>query len=600
MTMPEPMEALLHPGLIRVRDDERALLNRLRQVLEDAGVEAATVASVEDVARHLDALFLVVVVGEFNAGKSSVLNALFGEPVMEEGPIPTTAKVTILRYGEERMDRQLSEYLVERRYPSPLLRALHLVDTPGTNSIIRRHQEITEQFIPRADLVLFVTSYDRPLTESERQFLTFIREAWGKRLVFVLNKADLARSDEALAQVLEHIRSGCRELMDLEPRIFPVSADLAFRAKTTDDPARRAEWWAQSRFEPLETFITQTLAGPDQLRLKLMSPLDTAARLLAALEARLHQRRTVLAEDERRLAALRERLAATRAELADGYRRYIAEVDTLLLEVERRGVQFLTDTIRVSQIGLLRDRDRFREEFARQVLRTTDHQIEQTVTAAVDWLLKRALALWTQTLTEFHEKMQAAGGAAATAAQAGFAYNRQEVFDAIMRETSRRLETHDLSEEARRILSNVQSGVDTVQMAGAGAASLGVLSGVLLAATTLDAVGGFGLASSAVLAAAGLTVLPRQRRKAIAELRDRIEGLRSDVEQALTRQFDQQIAETLGKLEATLEPYTRLIERERSETDRLEAEHAALRQETERLRHAVREQAGDADDALAG
>lgn len=42
-----------------------------------------------------------------------------------------------------------------------------IVDTPGTNVILQRQQRLTEEFVPRADLLLFVMSADRPLTESE-------------------------------------------------------------------------------------------------------------------------------------------------------------------------------------------------------------------------------------------------------------------------------------------------------------------------------------------------------------------------------------------------------------------------------------------------
>jgi hypothetical protein len=62
--------------------------------------------------------------------------------------------------------------------PVEFLRDIAIMDTPGTNSVVRQHQEITEDFIPRADLVLFITSIDRPLTESERQFLSYIQQ-WG-------------------------------------------------------------------------------------------------------------------------------------------------------------------------------------------------------------------------------------------------------------------------------------------------------------------------------------------------------------------------------------------------------------------------------------
>lgn len=47
------------------------------------------------------------------------------------------------------------------------LKQMNLVDTPGTNVILQRQQRLTEEFVPRADLILFVISADRPLTESE-------------------------------------------------------------------------------------------------------------------------------------------------------------------------------------------------------------------------------------------------------------------------------------------------------------------------------------------------------------------------------------------------------------------------------------------------
>src|SRR5690554_1829282 len=201
------MDSLVSPDVREVLESERNLLMVIHSLLGKLEADEETIEQIRQVAEHLEELFLVVVVGEFNSGKSSVLNALFGEKIMEEGPIPTTAKITIVRYGEEPVTRQLSEFVVEKRHPAELLKHLNLVDTPGTNSIVRRHQEITEDFIPRADLILFITSFDRPLSESERQFLSFIRESWGKRLIFILNKVDLADSTtRELEQVLDYLQ----------------------------------------------------------------------------------------------------------------------------------------------------------------------------------------------------------------------------------------------------------------------------------------------------------------------------------------------------------------------------------------------------------
>src|SRR5690606_8747908 len=106
--------------------------------------------------------------------KSTLLNALLGMEVMPEGVTPTTDKVTVITWGERIAETALGEELVQRTAPVEVLKEVSIVDTPGTNAVIRRHQELTERFVPRADLVLFVTSADRPFTESERVFLELI------------------------------------------------------------------------------------------------------------------------------------------------------------------------------------------------------------------------------------------------------------------------------------------------------------------------------------------------------------------------------------------------------------------------------------------
>ena len=115
--------------------------------------------------------------------------------------------------------------------PADLLRDVHIVDTPGTNAIIREHEQLTAEFVPRADLVLFVTSADRPFTETERAFLETIRD-WGKKIVIVINKVDIFERRAELDEVLDvrprRRRGACS---GMTPEIFPVSARLALRAK---------------------------------------------------------------------------------------------------------------------------------------------------------------------------------------------------------------------------------------------------------------------------------------------------------------------------------------------------------------------------------
>ncbi len=122
-----------------------------------------------------------------------------------------------------------------------------------------------------ANLVLFITSIDRPLTESERQFLSYIQQ-WGKKIVIVLNKID-TKEEAEVEEVVQFVDDKCRGLLGFKPLIFPVSARLALNAKRGGHPRE----WTRSRFEALEDYIFNTLGERERLRLKLLSPLDSAS-----------------------------------------------------------------------------------------------------------------------------------------------------------------------------------------------------------------------------------------------------------------------------------------------------------------------------------
>src|SRR6476469_4405570 len=226
------------------------LLAENRRLLGDLGPAVVRfVASAEDQAtlkrsaRQLDELFLLVVAGEFNAGKSAFINALLGSKILEEGVTPTTTHVHILKYGGAVSRTPVDAALDVITAPVELLQDINIVDTPGTNAIHREHETITREFVPRSDLVLFVTSADRPSTEFERAFLAGIRD-WGKKIVVVINKIDILETEEEVASVVECVAGNARTLLGADPEVFPVAARLALRAKESGDGALLA----RSRF----------------------------------------------------------------------------------------------------------------------------------------------------------------------------------------------------------------------------------------------------------------------------------------------------------------------------------------------------------------
>jgi len=582
-TLPLRADApLLPPAARSLLARGRRLLQALEPALRDAAADEDMLRRLAETSRDAEEGLLVVVVGEFNAGKSSVLNTLFGEGVLEEGPVPTTDAVTLVRYGERPETHRRGDGLVERTVPAPLLQGLTLVDTPGTNSIILAHQALTEDIVPRADLVLFVTSFDRPLSESERAFLDYVRGGWGRPLAVVLNKADLAASEADLEQVLSHVRSGFERLLGLSPRTFPVSARGAMAAKRaaaagTPDPER----WEASGFPALEAFLTETLAGPERVALKLAAPLATADRALETLAQRVAQRRSVVAADAGALAAFEADLASEADALREDTARQLTEIDAALLELERRGLRFLDDTIRISGLRLLRDRDRFKEEFARQVLRDAEREIEAAMGTSVDALLRRVLALWNRAYAFAAEQARRVPAGGASAPQA-FLYDRERVFGEVSRAARRYVERYDLREEARRLLETARSAAALFAGAQAAAVGVGALVGVLVAATAFDVTGG--LLAAGALSVAGFWLLPRERRRAQKAFSERVDALRSELKSGLREAFDTEAEQELAGVRALVRPVAEFVGAEESALDALDGQHAALSAEAAALR----------------
>ncbi|KAL8167711.1 hypothetical protein V2J09_009210 [Rumex salicifolius] len=244
--------------------------------------------------------------GEFNSGKSSVVNALLGGRFLEEGVVPTTNEITFLRYSEvDSGGTQRCERHPDGQYicylPAEILKEMVIVDTPGTNVILQRQQRLTEEFVPRADMLLFVLSADRPLTESEVTFLRYTQQ-WKKKIVFVLNKADLYQNSIQLEEATKFVKENVQRLLNTEHvMLYPVSARSALEAKLSTPNFGRG--YAEvattglnvtSNFDEFEKFLCNLLdgstdAGKERMRMKFGTPIGIAERLLSACQTLITQ-----------------------------------------------------------------------------------------------------------------------------------------------------------------------------------------------------------------------------------------------------------------------------------------------------------------------
>ena len=549
--------------------EERRVLGRLRLALAKFDAAPEHQQALEKSIDQLDEFFLLVIVGEFNAGKSAFINALLGSRVVEEGVTPTTAQINILQHGE-RLDRQVREpHLHVITAPVDLLREIHIVDTPGTNAIIREHEKITADFVPRSDLVLFVTSADRPFTETERAFLEQVR-AWGKKIVIVINKVDILDSEREVATVRAFVADNARALLGFSPEVFPVSSRLALRAKTGDPTA-----WEASRFEPLERYIATTLDAPGRVHLKLLNPLGVGASLAERHASFVRERLALLKDDFTTLDEVDRQLTAYQSDLMRDFEFRMSDIDRILLEMENRGQDYFDETMRIGRVMDLLNRSRMQQGFEQQVVGDAPQQIERKVGELVDWLVGADLKQWQAVTSHLAERRRQYRGRIVGEDDSGgarFHYDRTRLIEAVGREAQKVVDSYDRRREAQELADGARNAVATAAAVGAGALGLGTI--VTVAATTAAAdVTGIILAS--VLAAIGFFILPARRQKAKEEMRTKIAAVRARLSTALREQLRKEIERSVDRIRESIAPYSRFI---RAEGDKLQGVDQELRE----------------------
>jgi small GTP-binding protein len=561
------LSKILTPAQDELLKDERRILSRLRAALIRFDAAAEHQQALDRSIEQLDELFLLVIIGEFNAGKSAFINALLGSKVVAEGVTPTTAQINVLQYGETigREVRESNLHVITA--PAPLLREIHIVDTPGTNAIIREHEAITAEFVPRSDLVLFVTSADRPFTETERAFLEQVR-GWGKKVVVVINKVDIFENQRDLQDVQTFVAESARALLGFNPEIFPVSARLALRGKQGDAAA-----WSASGFEALERYIATTLDAPGRVHLKLLNPLGVGASLAERHSVFVKDRLALLKDDFATLDEVERQLEVYQQDLSRDFEFRMSDIDRILLEMERRGHDYFDETMRIGRVMDLLNRSRVQQGFEHQVVADAPQQIERKVGELVDWLVDADLRQWqgvTQHLAE--RRRQYKDRIVGEEGGARFHYDRARLIDSVVRETQKVVDTYDRRKEAQELADGARNAVATAAAVGAGALGLGTI--VTIAASTAAAdVTGIILAS--VLAAIGFFILPAKRQRAKEEMREKIAAVRARLSTALREQFQREIQRSGDRIREGIAPYSRFI---RAEGDQLKIVEQELRE----------------------
>ena len=566
---------LVTPQVQSLLTRERGLLADLQAFLVAQGAPPEAVAQARQAMQNLGESFLLVVVGEFNAGKSSFINALLGEAVLPEGVTPTTDRIYVLVHGE-RVDGRNAEpeatgdpFVVRLRVPIAALDGVALVDTPGTNAIVRQHQVLTEGFLPRADLLLFLTSADRPFTESERQFLA-LAARWGRTVIMVVNKADLLETPEQREEVRAFVEAGARRELNLTPPVYLVSARREQRA---------AESGGDEGFRALRAALQARLGERERTRLKLSSPLNAAAEILRGEERRASAARDTLKADLDTLGSLeaqRQRHQETMQGELDGQ---LNRLGRLLSEFEARADKFIDASLRLGNFRTLINGRAIETQFREQAISDLPDAIERQFATMIDRFVEANLHFW-EDVQAFLIRRQPPGEIARTR----FSYDRHALIEGIAGSASRHIAEVTEAQLTRQLAADTEEAMKGVVGLGAGGVGIGVIGAVLAGTLAADFTFIF---SGLAIGSLGLLILPARRLKALRQLRLKVTELRESLEAIVSREYGREQERADARLQDAMSPFTRFIEGEQQRLQAAQVQATGLRGQLAGLQNEV-------------
>lgn len=532
----------------------KSLLIQVKQFLAENRSEDKDLVLLDDLLFQMDDLFLLVVAGEFNSGKSAFINALLGSNVLDTGVTPTTADITILRHGSKMATTRSENGYLLVEIPNQMLEEISIVDTPGTNAILREHEELTTDFIPRSDLVLFVTSVDRPFTESERKFLESIRD-WGKKIVIIINKTDIVENPADLDKVQTFVRDNAEKLLGIIPNIFTVSARDALKSKLEAG-------LPSDQMRAIEEYIFRTLDTRHRFKLKLLNPIGILENLTHKYISLNSEQKDLIREDVRLLNDLNSQMNLFREDTLRSSKFRYAEIDNALLEFEKRGLEFFDNTFRLNRVMDLLNKERIKNEFNHVVVKDLAREIDQKVNGSIDWLVEEDLKQWqivTGKINQRSAKYEDRIFQDPAAQQ--ISLERQKIITSINREAQRIVEQFDRDAEANQIAEEAQMAVTASAAVEVSALGLGALVTLLATTASADLTG---ILLAGLTAALGFFIIPAKKKQTKNQFSRSLADLRKKLADTMQAEFAHQVDSIIENIETTIQPYSRFIRTEES------------------------------------
>ena len=524
---------------------------------------------------------LFVVVGEVKAGKSSLINALFGQEIAKADVLPATDRVCIFRYGAEEKKIEVSPKLVEIHLPLEFLRDFNIVDTPGTNTMVTEHQTITENFVPRADLILFVFSVVSPWTQSAWEFLKFVQKKWLKNVVFVLQQADL-RDVKEIEVIKRHLQETAIQRLGVNIPIFAVSARKALLARTNAVDKERL--WQTSQLGALEDQINLMVSEASAGMLKFRTAIQTSQVILDEIRKQLADSIDVINRDEARLERINEFIDGRQQQNARQISGLLRDVEKVCRDCVNEGYGLLERKLSFWQTWkLIWGRSDWQREFQMELEMKLRQRVQPEVEHAVQLLEVDLRGVWPQLNNTLDTFLTTDLRMQAPRTIHDFAQQRRELLQAVHLALIERVTGKSIEERLAQLFAETSTRL-RVPAGVAAASGLVALIAAMSSAAVADITGLLALVS----AAGGTFIAFRQRSKILRLYSEQMETKCSEVIKLIEQQLRHAVDLFYREITVAFQPLAAFCARRRVEFEPQMKRADQLQQQMQRVASRLR------------
>jgi len=553
MTLPSerPATMVLEGPIAELRDRLIRLLGEVAEFVGKQGADGlADRGRLRDAADDLREMFLLVaVIGEFNAGKSTFINALLGEAILPSGITPTTDMIELVRYAPQATPPVIraGSAIREWGHPNTGGAGIAIVDTPGTGSVFAKHEEIAKSFLHRSDLVIFIISAKRAFAETERMYLELAKN-YGKKIVVVINQIDLLNPQEQ-GEVRKFVQQQIDQMLDLRPPIFMVSAKRALQNPTLGGllsglaAAAAPSDSDETGMKALAAHLREVFEQVPPAKQKLITRLELLRAVMARHAEALNARLALIGADTDAAEALQREIDGQAGNLEKQLNKTLEEMRGILNTVLQRGEKFIESNIKVLQATFRGvDREAMAAAFDKEVIGDSMTRLASAQEGYVNALVDGGRAYWRGVIDRL-AKMEALLREEATGMDAAAYAEQRAALQTALTVANVEMKAYTDSKVIEAIEDDYDQNVRNFIYGAVGGVS-GLAAFILSAAAAaapgvLPPLAAIGIVAGPLLAVVGGGYAVTRWRKAVrdarVQLKDRLDALEANYRNALTK-----------------------------------------------------------------